>query len=70
MLTFLRKIRQSFIDSGNSKKYLLYAIGEIVLVMIGIKTQARPVSLKGAYPLNDFDSVEYQILDFLRAATL
>ena len=36
MLTFLRKIRKSFIQSGNVRKYLLYAIGEIALVVIGI----------------------------------
>ncbi len=36
MLTFLRKIRKSVIDSGATRKYLLYAIGEILLVMIGI----------------------------------
>lgn len=36
MLTFLRKIRRSFIESGAARKYLLYAIGEILLVMIGI----------------------------------
>ncbi len=36
MLTFLRKIRKSFIESGAVKKYLLYAIGEIALVVIGI----------------------------------
>lgn len=36
MLTFLRKKRRSLIDSGAIRKYLLYAIGEILLVMIGI----------------------------------
>ncbi len=36
MLTFLRKIRKSLISSGDSRKYILYAIGEILLVMIGI----------------------------------
>ena len=48
MLTFLRKIRKSLIESlpahegdakqagGSNKKYLLYAIGEIALVVIGI----------------------------------
>lgn len=36
MLTFLRKIRRSLIDSGSARKYLIYAIGEIVLVVIGI----------------------------------
>ena len=36
MLTFLRKIRKSLIDSGSTQKYLLYAMGEITLVVIGI----------------------------------
>ena len=36
MLTFLRKIRKSLIESGSTRKYLLYAIREILLVMIGI----------------------------------
>lgn len=36
MLTFLRKIRKSLIDAGSARKYLLYAIGEIALVVIGI----------------------------------
>ena len=36
MLTFFRKIRRSLIESGSARKYLLYAIGEILLVMIGI----------------------------------
>jgi hypothetical protein len=36
MLTFLRKIRKSLIETGSAKKYLLYAIGEITLVVIGI----------------------------------
>tara|TARA_Y100000385_G_scaffold291468_1_gene369658 strand:+ start:2899 stop:3690 length:792 start_codon:yes stop_codon:yes gene_type:complete len=36
MLTFLRKIRKSLIESGSSRKYLLYGIGEITLVVIGI----------------------------------
>ncbi len=36
MLTFFRRIRKSLIESGPFKKYLLYAIGEIALVVIGI----------------------------------
>ena len=36
MITFLRKIRESLIESGNTKRYMLYAIGEIALVVIGI----------------------------------
>ena len=36
MLNFLRKIRRSLLESGSAGKYLLYAIGEIALVVIGI----------------------------------
>ena len=36
MLTFFRKIRKALLDSDSTKKYLLYAIGEVLLVMIGI----------------------------------
>ncbi len=36
MLTFLRKLRRSLIESGSARKYLLYAVGEIALVVIGI----------------------------------
>ena len=36
MLHFLRRIRQSLINSGATRKYLLYAVGEILLVMVGI----------------------------------
>lgn len=36
MITFLRKIRKSLIVSGNTRKYALYASGEIALVVIGI----------------------------------
>ena len=36
MLKFFRKIRQQLLQEGSFQKYLLYAIGEIALVMIGI----------------------------------
>ena len=36
MLNFLKRIRKKLLDEGNLKKYLFYAIGEILLVMIGI----------------------------------
>ena len=36
MITFLRKIRQNLLLENKTAKYLKYAIGEIVLVMIGI----------------------------------
>ena len=36
MITFLRKIRKGIIGSGDFRKYLLYATGEVALVVIGI----------------------------------
>lgn len=36
MIKFFRKIRQNMIKENRASKYLLYAIGEIVLVVIGI----------------------------------
>lgn len=36
MLQFFRKVRRELIDKGNLRRYLIYAIGEILLVMIGI----------------------------------
>lgn len=36
MLKFFRKIRQRLLKEGSFQKYLLYALGEILLVVIGI----------------------------------
>ena len=36
MIKFFRKIRQKLLTENNFSKYLLYAIGEIMLVVIGI----------------------------------
>jgi Family of unknown function (DUF6090) len=36
MIKFFRKIRQNMIKENKASKYLLYAIGEIMLVVIGI----------------------------------
>ncbi|TXG35775.1 DUF6090 family protein [Seonamhaeicola maritimus] len=36
MLKFFRKIRQKMIKDNNVTKYILYAIGEIILVVFGI----------------------------------
>ncbi|NND09354.1 MAG: hypothetical protein HKN87_23520 [Saprospiraceae bacterium] len=36
MLKFFQRIRRKLIDEGNFQKYLIYAIGEILLVVIGI----------------------------------
>jgi hypothetical protein len=36
MLAFFRRIRKSLVTNNSTKKYLLYAFGEIILVVIGI----------------------------------
>ena len=36
MIKFFRKIRRALINTGSTRKYLLYAVGEITLVVIGI----------------------------------
>lgn len=36
MLGFLRRVRRKLLDEGHLRKYLVYAVGEILLVMIGI----------------------------------
>jgi len=36
MINFFRKIRQKLLNENKLSKYLLYALGEIVLVVIGI----------------------------------
>ena len=36
MIRFFRKFRQNLLSEGKTGKYLKYAIGEIVLVVIGI----------------------------------
>ena len=36
MLTFFRRIRKGLLDGGKTRRYLVYAIGEVLLVMVGI----------------------------------
>jgi len=36
MISFFRKIRQNLLNEGKTARYFKYAIGEIVLVVIGI----------------------------------
>ena len=36
MIKFFRRIRQKLINKGNLRRYLFYAIGEILLVVLGI----------------------------------
>ncbi|MBT8186327.1 MAG: hypothetical protein HKP24_10585 [Croceitalea sp.] len=58
MIQFFRRIRQNLLTENKFKKYLLYAIGEIVLVVIGIlialginnwNQERKNISLKKSY---------------------
>jgi len=76
MIKFFRKIRQQLLTESEFNKYLLYAIGEIVLVVIGIlialqlnnlnernKFEAKEIEM-----LNDFKaSLEVDLMSFNRA---
>lgn len=41
MLRFLRKIRKTLLDDGKLPKYLLYALGEVALIVLGILIAVR-----------------------------
>ena len=41
MINFFRKHRKKLADDNKPLKYARYAIGEIVLVMIGMKTELK-----------------------------
>lgn len=73
MLKFFRKIRQELLEQQKVKNYFLYAIGEIILVVIGILialqintwNQNRLTKLKEKEILSDFKrelSIEIQEL--------
>ena len=76
MIKFFRKIRRSLLTENKFSKYMLYAIGEIILVVFGIlialsinnwnevnKTKAKEIEM-----LNDFKaSLEVDLINFNRA---
>ena len=64
MLTFFRRIRKGLLDGGNTRKYLLYAIGEIALVVIGILIA---LSINNWNESNQENLQEIKILKQLRA---
>lgn len=73
MIKFFRNIRKSIIGKGATQKYFLYAIGEIILVVIGILiavsinnwNEQRISSQKETAYLNGFkNDIEAQIVNF------
>ena len=59
MINFFRKIRQQLLSQNKVSKYLLYAIGEIALVMIGILLALQVNNWNETRKLKQF---EYRIL--------
>ncbi len=77
MIKFFRKIRQKLLSENKFSKYLIYAIGEIILVVIGIlialsinnwKENVNKETLRNEYKaalINDFTKDTIQINDRL-----
>jgi hypothetical protein len=57
MLRFFRRIRIKLLAQGNLKKYLLYAIGEILLVVIGILIALQINNLNQERKQNNLTSI-------------
>ena len=68
MINFFRKIRKDLLSGGNTSKYLKYAIGEILLVVIGILI-ALQVNNWNVQRINNNLEAEYlsQLIDGLNA---
>ena len=69
MIHFFRKIRQNLLSENRVSKYLIYAIGEIILVMIGIllalyfnnlNTKSENLKKEEQYLINIVEDIEYQ----------
>ena len=58
MIKFFRKIRHNLIETGKTGKYFKYAIGEIILVMIGILL-ALQVNNWNINKINSVKEIEY-----------
>ncbi|MEH1008893.1 hypothetical protein VDP25_14200 [Winogradskyella sp. ECml5-4] len=55
MIKFFRKIRQNLLSENKFRKYLIYAIGEIILVVIGILIALQLNNYNDALNKNDFE---------------
>lgn len=56
MLKFFRKIRQKLLSENNFSKYLIYAIGEVILVVIGILIAVNVNNLNERNKKRDLES--------------
>ena len=65
MIKFFRKIRQKLVTENKFSKYLLYAIGEIVLVVIGILIALQVNNLNEVEKVKDKEVIYLNALDVL-----
>ena len=65
MIKFFRKIRQKLLTENKFSKYLLYGIGEIILVVIGILIALQ---LNNLNERNKFKAKEIEILSDFKAS--
>jgi hypothetical protein len=61
MIKFFRKIRQKLLVENKISKYLLYAIGEVVLVVIGILIALSVNNWNEGNKKKGFNDYKYQI---------
>lgn len=67
-MKLFQKIRQTLIKEGNLKRYLMYAIGEVLLVMIGISLAFQVNNwndnrIKGNSEIRYYENIRDQIAD-------
>ena len=67
-MKIFKTLRQTFIKQGNLKRYLLYAIGEILLVMIGISLAFQVSNwdenrIKKNAEIRFYENIKEQIID-------
>lgn len=67
-MKLFRSLRQNFIKEGNIKRYFLYAVGEILLVMIGISLAFQVSNwddnrIKKNAEIRFYENIKEQIID-------
>lgn len=59
MIKFFQKFRQKLVETGKVRNYLLYAVGEIVLVVIGILLALQINNWNEGYKDRQLEQVYY-----------
>ena len=68
MIKFFRKIRQRLLTENKFSKYLLYAIGEIILVVVGILIALKinnwnSLKIKAKEGIQTYQQIKRQIFE-------